>query len=165
MQTAFWSDLVCGRHFVSGKAAKSWDSFNVDWVPKLCFGHSKKEVGPKNLEKAAERSQRARDCEQIKKPAQEQREKELEAERTAKKIKRSESGLQIVDINFNFDDQIEETSNEKGVQTEEVVCKEIGIQSGEYDYLFTHLKIVRHLINTSLPIARIKLSFTQGCLF
>ena len=36
------NDRVCGRHFVSGKAAKSWDRFNVDWVPTLCLGHSKK---------------------------------------------------------------------------------------------------------------------------
>ena len=69
------NDRVCGRHFVSGKAAKGWDRFNVDWVPTLCLGHSKKAVGPKNLEKAAERSQRARDREQIKRPAQEQRKK------------------------------------------------------------------------------------------
>ena len=101
------NDRVCGRHFVSGNAAKSWDRFNVDWVPTLCLGHSKKEVGPKNLEKATERSQRARDREQMKKPAQDQREKELEAERTAKRIKRSEPGQQIADINFNFDNRIE----------------------------------------------------------
>ena len=30
-----------GRHFVSGKAAKSWDGFNYDWVPTLCLWHSK----------------------------------------------------------------------------------------------------------------------------
>ena len=24
-------DQVCDRHFVSGKGAKSWDRFNVDW--------------------------------------------------------------------------------------------------------------------------------------
>ena len=103
------------------------------------MGHSKKEVGPKNLEKAAERSQRARDREQIKKPRQEQRKKELEAERTAKKIKRSKPCHQIADMNFNFDEWIEETLNDKGVQTQEVVCKEIGIQLEEYDYLFTPL--------------------------
>ena len=84
------NDRVCGRHFVSAKAGKNWDRFNVDWVPTLCLEHSKKEVGPKNLEKAAERSKRARDRELIKKPTQEQRVKELEAERTAKRIKLSE---------------------------------------------------------------------------
>ena len=66
------NDGVCRRYFVSGKAAKGWDRFNVDWVPTLCLGHSKNAVGPKNLEKVAGRSQRARGCEQIKRPAQEQ---------------------------------------------------------------------------------------------
>ena len=28
-----------------------------------------------------------------------------------------------------------------------------------------HLKMTRHLINMSLPVTRIKLDFTQGCLF
>ena len=118
------NDHVCGRHFVSGKATKGWDRFNVDWVQTLCLGHSKKAVGPKNLEKAAEQSQRARDREQIKRPAQEQREKELEAERAAKRINLSEPCHQNADVNFNFHDQIEETPNEKGIQTEKVVCKE-----------------------------------------
>ena len=27
------NDRVCDRHFVSGKGAKSWDRFNVDWIP------------------------------------------------------------------------------------------------------------------------------------
>ena len=130
LQTTFWRTTV----FVEDTL------FNVDWVPTLCLGHSKKAVGPKNLEKAAERSQRARDREQIKRPAQEQREKELEAERTAKRINLSEPSHQIADVNFIFDDQIEETPNEKGIQTEKVVCKETGIQSEEYDYLFTPLK-------------------------
>ena len=68
LPATFWgNDRVCGRHFVSGKAAKSWNRFNVDWVPTLCLGHSKNEVGPKSLEKAAERSQRVCDREQIKK--------------------------------------------------------------------------------------------------
>ena len=25
------NDQVCDRHFVSGKGAKSWDRFNIDW--------------------------------------------------------------------------------------------------------------------------------------
>ena len=27
------TNRVCSKHFVSGKAAKDWDRFNVDWVP------------------------------------------------------------------------------------------------------------------------------------
>ena len=51
------NDRVVGRNLFSGKTAKNWDRFNVEWVPTLCLGHSKNEVGPKNLEKAAEQSQ------------------------------------------------------------------------------------------------------------
>ena len=29
------SERVCGRHFVSGRAAKDWDVHNMDWVPTL----------------------------------------------------------------------------------------------------------------------------------
>ena len=27
------NDRVCEKHFVSGRAAKSWEKFNIDWVP------------------------------------------------------------------------------------------------------------------------------------
>ena len=36
------NDRICGRHFVSGKAAKSWDRFNIDWIPTLNLGHEKR---------------------------------------------------------------------------------------------------------------------------
>ena len=45
LQATFWND-----HVFSVKTAKNWNRFNVDWVPTLCLGHSKKEAGPKNLE-------------------------------------------------------------------------------------------------------------------
>ena len=35
------NDRVCDRLFVSGKGAKSWDRFNVDWIPTLNLGHGK----------------------------------------------------------------------------------------------------------------------------
>ena len=37
------NDRVCSRHFVSGKPAKKFDKFNVDWVPTLSLGHSKRD--------------------------------------------------------------------------------------------------------------------------
>lgn len=102
-------------NFFSVKTAKHWNRFNVDVVPTLCLEHSKKEVGPKNLEKAAERSQRARDREHIKKTRKSaKKERELEADRNAKRVKLSEPGHQIADINFNFDDEIEENVERKG---------------------------------------------------
>ena len=35
------NDRVCGRHFVSGRAAKSWHKYNVDWLLTLNLGHKK----------------------------------------------------------------------------------------------------------------------------
>ena len=35
------NDQVCDWHFVSGKGAKSWDRFNIDWIPTLNLGHGK----------------------------------------------------------------------------------------------------------------------------
>ena len=32
------SERVCDRHFVSGKAAATWDKHNIDWVPTLHLG-------------------------------------------------------------------------------------------------------------------------------
>ena len=49
---------VCGRHFVSGQAAKAWGRYNVDWVPTLNLEHDKKIVKT-NLEQASQRGQRA----------------------------------------------------------------------------------------------------------
>ena len=49
---------MCEKHFVSGKVAKLWNKFNVDWVPTLNLGHNKK-FGRADREQAAERSERA----------------------------------------------------------------------------------------------------------
>lgn len=59
---------MCGKHFVSGKAAKSWDKFNVDWVPTLNIGHNKK-TDHTDRDQAAKRSERVRECKLVKKPA------------------------------------------------------------------------------------------------
>ena len=36
------TERVCQGHFVSGRAAKSWDKFNFDLVPTLNLVHTKK---------------------------------------------------------------------------------------------------------------------------
>lgn len=36
------NERICSRHFVSGQAAKQWDQFDIDWVPKLHLGHTKR---------------------------------------------------------------------------------------------------------------------------
>ena len=54
---------VCGRHFVSGQAAKAWDRYNVDWVATFTFihtlnlGHDKK-IDKTNLKQASQRGHR-----------------------------------------------------------------------------------------------------------
>ena len=35
------NDRVCEKHFVSGRGAKSWDKYNIAWVPTLLLGHKK----------------------------------------------------------------------------------------------------------------------------
>ena len=94
------------------------------------------------------------------------REKELEAERTAKRINPSEPGHQIADVNSNFDDQVEETPNEKGPEFKlrKLSAKKLAFSRRNMIIYSRHLKITKHLTNMSLPITRIKLDITQGCL-
>ena len=73
--TILENDRVCGKHFVSGKAAKSWGKFNVDWVPTLNLGHNKK-TGHTDRDQAAKGSEGARERELVKKPAFAKRAKE-----------------------------------------------------------------------------------------
>ena len=62
------NDRVCEKHFVSGRAAKSWDKYNIDWVPTLFFGHKKATDRADHKEAAAKRNERARERELVKKP-------------------------------------------------------------------------------------------------
>ena len=56
---------VCGKHFISGQAAKLWERYDPDWVPTQSLGHKKCDSGEKlqNLEAAAKGDERARDRE------------------------------------------------------------------------------------------------------
>ena len=38
----FENERVWSRHFVPGQAAKQWDQFDIDWVPTLHLGHTKR---------------------------------------------------------------------------------------------------------------------------
>ena len=108
------NDRVCGRHFVTGKAAASWDKYNVDWVPTLELGHNKN-LEQKNLEQASERDRRANEKER-KRKVQLERERVLAEETAAKKLKLNEEGQQVSDICF-----VEEPSKcvDSSTQTEE----------------------------------------------
>ena len=91
------NDRVCSRHFISGRAAKSWDKYNVDWVPTLNLGR-KKCVERGNIEQATQRGQIANEKER-KRKEQEERERVLAEEIAAKKLM-NEAGEQISDISF-----------------------------------------------------------------
>ena len=74
------NDRMCEKHFVSGRAAKSWDKYNIDWVPTLLLGHKKATDRADHKEVAAKESERVRERELVKKLAFEKRERELELE-------------------------------------------------------------------------------------
>eukprot|EP00795_Rhopilema_esculentum_P009843 gene9843-18421_t len=80
------SGRVCSRHFVQGKPAASWDKWNVDWVPTVELGHSKKVASNTNdPELQVARSERAKEC------RKRQHEREL-MERATKLAKLNEDG-------------------------------------------------------------------------
>ena len=61
------NERVCSRHFVSGQAAKPWDQFDVDWVPTLHLGHTKKlqQIDAQlNADRAERRKRRQENIEQ-----------------------------------------------------------------------------------------------------
>ena len=126
------NDRVCEKHFVSGRAAKSWDKYNIDWVPTLFLGHKKATDRADHKEAAAKRNERARERELVKKPAFEKRERELELERAAKRQKLNEPGEQVSNLSFEGnEDKEKKTTVEAGTQTE------------EFEYLFSYLNIDR----------------------
>ena len=119
---------VCGKHFISGEAAKLWDRYDPDWVPTQNLGHEKCDSAEKlqaDLEAAAKRDERARDRE-LKRVAAEQ-ERRLREEIESKKQKLNEPGEKVMDISFDVYSAMEvETESETGTAT----------QTEEFDYLF-----------------------------
>ena len=114
------NDRVCGRHFVSGQAAKAWDRYNVDWVPTLNLGHDKKIVKT-NLEQALRRGQRASEKERKRKEHQE-RERALAEEIASKKSRLNEPGGQVSNIPF---------------ENELPTHVDASSQTDEFEYLFS----------------------------
>ena len=115
-----YNDRVCGRHFVSGQAAKAWDRYNVDWVPTLNLGHDKK-IDKTNLKQASQRGQRASEKERKRKEQQE-RERALAEEIAAKKRRLNEPGGQVSDIPF---------------ENELPTHADASSQTDEFEYLFS----------------------------
>ena len=84
------SERVCGRHFVSGKPAQSWDKHNVDWIPILNLG--KRIYKEKKVEAATERAERAK---ARRKSAIERQEQEA-----AERKLLNQTGKRVCDIDF-----------------------------------------------------------------
>ena len=51
------------KAFVLGRVAKSWDKFNIDWLPTLLLGHKKATDQADHKEAAAKQSKAARERE------------------------------------------------------------------------------------------------------
>lgn len=99
-------DRVCGRHFVSGKPVASWDKYNVDWVPTLNLGHSKKQRDDERQLRDTERAERG------KLRRKRQHEETLQAS-AAKILKLDEPGEQVKDIfaNSSLNENVEDVAS------------------------------------------------------
>ena len=74
------------KAFVLGRVAKSWDKFNIDWLPTLLLGHKKVTDQADHKEAAVKQSKGARKRELVKKPA--------------KRQKLNDPGQQVSDLSF-----------------------------------------------------------------
>lgn len=155
---------MCGKHFVSGKAAKLWDKFNVDWVPTLNIGHNKK-TDHTDRDQAAKRSERVRECELVKKPAFAKRAKERESEREKRLFKVNKSGHHILEVNFKVSEaESLENHTEKGTQTDSRMFVDVGTQSEEYDYLVSPPNVKPPFDHCELEKGNEKVKFYTGLL-
>ena len=100
-------DRVYSRHFVSGKPAASWDKYNVDWIPTLNLGHSKKQRDDERQLRDSERAER------VKSRRKRQHEEALQAS-VAKILKLDEPGEPVKDIfsNSSLNKNVEDVSSE-----------------------------------------------------
>lgn len=133
------NDRVCSKHFVSGKTAKSWDRYNVDWVPTLNLGHNKN-VRTVNLEQAEQRGKRANEKERLRLEQQERERLRLEEVAARKAKLEYGDGQPISDICFS----------EASTQTE------------EFEYLFTKQQSQSPISEDNFRVADSKVSFYTG---
>ena len=155
------SERVCGRHFVSGKAAKDWDVHNIDWVPTLNLG-KKQYKKPKESDAEAAKSRSERAKERRKRELERQ---EIEAAKKRRELNQCGLPIQKIDIastaiSYSLHTNLteptcstscdgdEETDHEgifqadKSTSTDdfEIRCEgteNTETQTGEFDYMFT----------------------------
>lgn len=118
------NDRVCSRHFVSGQPAKDFDKFNIDWVPTLNLGHSKRDK--KGSSKAdQDRAERA-------KGRRKKKLNETKAEIEEKKLRLNDEGTQACNISFIT------LSSDQGLSKEEIQ------ETGEIDVSFADQSIAEN---------------------
>ena len=129
------SERVCGRHFVSGKAAKDWDVHNIDWVPTLNLGKKQfKEPNESDAEAAKSRGETVK----VRRKRELERQ-EIEAVKKRKEL--NKSGHPIQEIDFISD--IAWTASSSSLDSTddfEIRCEgteNTETQTEEFDYMFT----------------------------
>ncbi|XP_066265852.1 uncharacterized protein [Branchiostoma lanceolatum] len=93
------SERVCGRHFISGKAAPVWDRHNPDWVPTLNLGRTDyrgEAATEKKQKEAGARAKRATG--RKKKRGAEQHETPAAAKRAPQRCVRQIDFAQVEDV-------------------------------------------------------------------
>ncbi|CAH1233061.1 Hypp573 [Branchiostoma lanceolatum] len=93
------SERVCGRHFISGKAAPVWDRHNPDWVPTLNLGRTDyrgEAAKEKQQKEAGARAKRATG--RKKKRGAEQHETPAAAKRAPQRCVRQIDFAQVEDV-------------------------------------------------------------------
>ena len=136
------NDRVCEKHFASGRAAKCWDKYNIDWVPSLLLGHTKNTT-KSNVETAAKRGERVRIREQ--KRSSEAACNDREDEIASKRKKLNEPGIQVEELDFGSNDneqeQEEPAQKEVETQTDGAERQTTSTQTDEFEYLFNSLTL------------------------
>ena len=91
------SERVCGRHFVSGKPAATWDKHNIDWVPTLNLGKKEYKDNERKEHQQKAAKERAERAKERRKRVTEQQEVEV----ADKRRHLNQSGDRVVDIPFS----------------------------------------------------------------
>lgn len=123
------NDRVCGKHFVSGKAANLWDRFNPDWIPSLYLGHSKRAKQSEKFSANLERSERL--GERRKRKA----EREKQENERAKALKLEEAS-ELVRKQDVVPEEFEDVADIANGMKELTITRDVGTSTDDYSYLY-----------------------------
>ena len=123
------NDRVCGKHFVSGKAANLWDRFNPDWIPSLYLGHSKRAKQSEKFSANLERSERL--GERRKRKA----EREKQENERAKALKLEEAS-ELVRKQDVVPEEFEDVADIPNGIKELTITRDVSTSTDDYSYLY-----------------------------